>query len=114
MAFPYTEVFHGLLLAYMDSSVWARLDARYPIAAALVLLVVTAIPMGVVLSLVASFVHSLALPAVGLGVAVLFVVLVLVTKSVDEGDRLLLDAVERILGVPLTWVRRIGRYGVRR
>ena len=43
MAFPYTEVFLGLLLAYMVSSVWARLDARYPIAAALVLLVVTAV-----------------------------------------------------------------------
>ena len=77
-------------------------------------LVVTAIPMGLVLTLVAAFVHSYALIAVGLGVAVLFAVLVLVTKSVDEGDRLLLDAMERILGVPLTWVRRIGRYGVRR
>ena len=93
----------------------AYLSEVHPFRRAFVVpLVVTAIPMGVVLSLVASFVHSLALPAVGLGVAVLFVVLVLVTKSVDEGDRLLLDAVERILGVPLTWVRRIGRYGVRR
>ena len=43
MAFPYTEVFLALLLAYMVYSVWARLDARYPIAAALVLLVATAI-----------------------------------------------------------------------
>lgn len=41
--FPYTEVFLGLLLAYMVYSVWARLDARYPIAAALVLLVATAV-----------------------------------------------------------------------
>ena len=77
-------------------------------------LVATAIPMGLVLALVASFVRAFLLPVVGLGVAVLFVVLVLLTKSVDEGDRLLLDAVERILGVPLTWVRRLGRYGVRR
>lgn len=41
--FPYTEVFLGLLLAYMVYSVWARMDARYPIAAALALLVVTAV-----------------------------------------------------------------------
>lgn len=43
MAVPYTEVFVGLLLAYMAYSVWARLDGRYPIGAALALLVVTAI-----------------------------------------------------------------------
>ena len=43
MAFPYTGVFLALLLAYMAYSVWARLDARYPIAAALVLLVLTAV-----------------------------------------------------------------------
>lgn len=43
MDVPYTEIFLGLLLAYMVYSVWARLDGRYPIAAALVLLVVTAV-----------------------------------------------------------------------
>lgn len=43
MSFPYTEVFLGLLLAYMVYSVWVGLDARYPIAAALVLLVATAV-----------------------------------------------------------------------
>lgn len=43
MAFPYSELFLGLLLAYMVYSAWTRLDARYPIAAALVLLVVTAV-----------------------------------------------------------------------
>ncbi len=43
MAFPSTEVFLGLLVGYMVYSVWARLDARYPIAAALVLLVATAV-----------------------------------------------------------------------
>lgn len=41
--FPYTELFVALLLAYMAYSVWVRLDARYPIAAALVLLVITAV-----------------------------------------------------------------------
>lgn len=43
MAFPYTDLFVGLLGAYMVYSVWARLDSRYPIAAALVLLVAAAV-----------------------------------------------------------------------
>jgi hypothetical protein len=43
VSFPFTEVFLVLLVAYMAYSVWAGLDARYPIAAALLLLVVTAV-----------------------------------------------------------------------
>ncbi len=43
VTFPYVEVFLALLFAYMVYSVWAGLDGRYPIAAALVLLVVTAV-----------------------------------------------------------------------
>jgi hypothetical protein len=43
MAIPYLEVFLGLLVAYLAYSIWTRLDARYPIVAALALLVVTAI-----------------------------------------------------------------------
>jgi len=43
MDVPYAAIFGGLLLVYMAYSVWARLDGRYPIAAALVLLVVTAV-----------------------------------------------------------------------
>src|SRR5208282_782400 len=43
MAIPYLEVFLALLGVYLVYSVWARLDPRYPIAAALALLVVTAI-----------------------------------------------------------------------
>ncbi len=43
MGFPYVEVFLGLLLGYMVYSVWADLDARFPIGAALVLLVATAV-----------------------------------------------------------------------
>jgi hypothetical protein len=42
VGFPYIPVFLALLLAYMVYSQWARLDSRYPIAAALVLLVATA------------------------------------------------------------------------
>ncbi len=40
MAFSYTYVFVALLVAYMAYSVWARLDARYPVVGALLLLLV--------------------------------------------------------------------------
>jgi hypothetical protein len=43
MAFPYVPVFLGLLVTYMVYSEWARLDSRYLIASALLLLVVTAL-----------------------------------------------------------------------
>jgi hypothetical protein len=43
VSFPFVAVFLGLLLAYMVYSAWARLDARFPIGAALALLVVTAV-----------------------------------------------------------------------
>ncbi len=43
MAVPYSDLFLGLLGAYMVYSAWARLDSRYLIAAALVLLVAAAV-----------------------------------------------------------------------
>ncbi len=43
MTVPYLEVFLLLLGVYLVYSVWARVDPRYPIAAALGLLVITAI-----------------------------------------------------------------------
>lgn len=43
MGFPYTVVFLALLLAYLIYSAWTRLDPRYPVAAALVLLGATAV-----------------------------------------------------------------------
>ena len=42
MSLPYTDIFLGLLGAYMVYSAWARLDSRYLIAGALVLLVAAA------------------------------------------------------------------------
>lgn len=42
MSFPYVVVFLVLLGTYMVYSVWAELDARYPIVAGLVLLVAAA------------------------------------------------------------------------
>ncbi|HYA58571.1 MAG TPA: hypothetical protein VEH57_08975 [Thermoplasmata archaeon] len=43
MGFPYVPVFLGLLLIYMVYSEWVRLDSRYLIGAALLLLAVTAV-----------------------------------------------------------------------
>ncbi len=43
MALPYEAIFLGLLIAYMIYSQWIRLDSRYPIAGALLLLVVAAV-----------------------------------------------------------------------
>lgn len=43
MDIPYATIFVGLLVAYIVYSAWARLDGRYPIGAALVLLVITAV-----------------------------------------------------------------------
>jgi len=43
MEVPYPLVFLALLAVYMGYSAWVRLDARYPVGAALVLLVVAAV-----------------------------------------------------------------------
>ncbi len=43
MAVPYPLLFLSLLAAYLAYSAWARLDSRYPIAAALALLIVAAL-----------------------------------------------------------------------
>ena len=43
MTLPYEELFLGLLGAYMVWSAWARIDSRYLIAGALVLLVAAAV-----------------------------------------------------------------------
>jgi O-antigen/teichoic acid export membrane protein len=75
-------------------------------------LLATALPVGGLLAVLHPAVSPWMLPVLGLGIAGLFIVLILATRSIDEGDRLLLEAVERILGRPLLFVRRIGRYGL--
>jgi O-antigen/teichoic acid export membrane protein len=74
---------------------------------------VTGVPVGIVLWFLHPSVPLWTLPAIGLGIAFLFLGVVLVTRSVDEGDRLLLDAVERLFGRPLPLLRRLGRYALR-
>ncbi|HTT45422.1 MAG TPA: oligosaccharide flippase family protein [Thermoplasmata archaeon] len=75
--------------------------------------IVTAVPVGLVLGLLHPHVPLWVLPALGIGIALLFVVAVLATRSIDEGDRLLLEAVERLFGRPLPFFRRLGRWALR-
>ena len=73
----------------------------------------TGLPIGAVLWAVHPSVPWFLLPVLGVGIALWFVLAVLFTRSVDEGDRLLLEALERLLGRPLPILRRIGRYALR-
>ena len=77
-------------------------------------LLVTAVPIAAFLALAPMSYPLWSLPVIGLGIAGLFVLVVLLTRSVDEGDRLLLGALEGLVGRPLPFLRRIGRIGVPR
>jgi len=79
----------------------------------LVPFVATAVPVGLALGILHPVVPFWALPVLAVGIVLLFVVVVLVTRSIDEGDRLLLEAVERMFGRPLPTLRRIGRSALR-
>jgi O-antigen/teichoic acid export membrane protein len=72
-------------------------------------LALTGIPVGVLLGVLHPAVPYWTLPVLGLGIAGLFALVVMASRSIDEGDRLLLEAVERLLGRPLPLVRGIGR-----
>jgi O-antigen/teichoic acid export membrane protein len=72
----------------------------------------TAVPVGLVLGLWHPYVPLWGLPPLAIGIALLFVVAVLATHSIDEGDRLLLEAVERLFGRPLPFFRRLGRWAL--
>ena len=72
----------------------------------LVPVAVTCVPVSGLLFLWHPHVPILVLPAIAVGLAVLFALSIVATGSVDEGDRLLLGALERMLGRPLPFVRR--------
>jgi len=80
----------------------------------LVPVLATALPMAVILAVVPWHGSAFWLVPLVLGIAVLYVVLIVVTRSVDDGDRFLLDAIERLVGRPLPWLRRLGRFALRR
>lgn len=77
-------------------------------------LLATGVPIGLALGILHPDLPLFALPPLGLACAGLFVLMVLVTRSIDIGDALLLDAIERMFGRPLPWVRRLGRFALRR
>ncbi len=88
----------------------ARTDRIHPFERAFIVpLAVTGVPVGLGLLLLGSRCPLWALPAIGLGIAVAFVAVTIGTGSYGDGDRLLLESVEGILGRPLPWVRRIVR-----
>ncbi len=93
----------------------AWMDHIHPFRQHFVLpLLLTGVPVGLVLGILHPTVPLWSLPPIGLAVAGLFVLLVLVTRSVDVGDAMLLDTMERLVGRPLPFVRRLGRLGLRR
>jgi len=73
-------------------------------------LLATALPVAGALFLLAPLVRAWMLPLLGLGIAGAFFLAVAVTRSVDEGDRLLLGAIEGLLGRPVPLVRWLGRW----
>jgi O-antigen/teichoic acid export membrane protein len=101
-------VYTGLSLAEL-----AYLTGVHPFRPHFVVpLAVTAVPVAAFLYF-APFTFPLwSLPVMGFGIAGLLVIVVLLTRSVDEGDRLLLGAVEGLIGGPLPLLRRIGGFGV--
>ncbi len=105
-----TVLYAGLCLAEL-----AALNGFHPFQRHfLVPLVATAVPMAALLYVVRHAIPEWALPPVGLVVAGCFAVVVLVTRSIDEGDRLLLGAVEGMVGRPLPFVHRLRRWYGRR
>jgi len=77
-------------------------------------LVATAVPVALFLEFAPVRYPFWSLPLVAVGIAVLLVLVILATRSVDEGDRLLLGALENLVGRPLPLLRRIGRLGLPR
>lgn len=81
----------------------------------LVPLIGAALPLGLVFYfLVPQGIALWLLPGIGIACAGFFVFVVLLTGSIDRGDRLLLEAIEGMIGRPLWLLRRIGRWRVRR
>ncbi len=104
----------AVLYAALSLAEVAASDGIHPFRRDFVVpLAVTGIPVAVVFVVLRPAVPWWALPPLGLVLAGLFVLVVIATRSIDEGDRLLLDAVERMIGRPLPLVRRIGHRFVR-
>lgn len=73
-------------------------------------LAATVAPLGFVFYLAPHALALWVLPLVGVGCLLWFIGMVIATRSVDEGDRRLLQVVEGLLGVQLNFLRRIGAW----
>ena len=76
----------------------------------LIPVLVTGIPAGVLLGLLPFIPSAWMLPVIVLLLAGTYLLVIILTRSIDRGDRLLLDAIERLLGRRLPGVRRVARY----
>ncbi len=94
----------------------AYLDRIHPFRRTYVLpLIATALPAALLLTGL-RFVHvpGWSLIVLGALLAVFYVLMIVATRSVDQGDSMLLGIVERLIGHRLDFARRIGAWGLRR
>lgn len=90
----------------------AVLDGIHPFRRTYVApLIASAVPLALALSFVPVTLPGWSLPPLGIGLALFFVLMIVLTRSVDAGDRQLLEVVEHILGRRLVLVRRLGTWG---
>ncbi len=105
-----TFVYAALCLAELAAMDGIRLFGRHFVLP----LLATSIPFALGLLAFRTRIPEWTLPPLGLAMAGAFVLVVLATRSVDDGDRLLLGAVEEMLGRPVPLIRRLARWaGVR-
>jgi O-antigen/teichoic acid export membrane protein len=79
----------------------------------LVPLAITGVPLGLLFATVLVAPPLWSLPLLAFAIVGLFILVVLLSGSLDEGDRLLLEALEGLLGRRLYLVRRLGAWCLR-
>ena len=106
-----TATFVNAFLSMAELAIWADL---HPVRAHyLVPVVGTSLPFVAAFLLFTVPFPLWSLPLLVLGIALAFFGVVLVTGSIDQGDRLVLEVVERMIGRPIRLLRRVGAWGVR-
>ncbi|MGP8078535.1 MAG: oligosaccharide flippase family protein [Thermoplasmata archaeon] len=105
----------NLLYAALCLAELAALDGVHPFRRDFLLpLLVTLVPLSLLLVPFRGLVPVWALPPMGLAVAGAYILAVMATGSLNEGDALLLGAIERLIGRPLPFVHRLARWSRRR